>query len=418
MDQVESNAIAEICLGKENNIDKSKNNVAVSWKILERLTSLKEVNPFVTDAKGMYLRNVVLAGVFTAKTKEGKYLKKEIVLTEESYKTKMVECIDNIMFYWAKAWNTLLSTQPNESNIQWSKKRKGEWEGKKINRFKINRFPDEAQEIVKTMFLVNKRMLKSCPTIGTFGFFPREIMNIIIQYVLYNYVKFVVIADDRVHEVLNSVTIPFIKKIGHKTQSITSSIPQSSLQSSPQSSSSTIKPLFTNSKKRKVEIINDVVQLFSSQHKIDNDAKMLCQKLPSVIGIITASNETHSVSANIVNPNKKPFFMIGRVWNEEIIHNYPRRTFVRRELDDVDLDLKEFASSKKISRNHMKVRFNPFNRTLECYFMGLNHPKLNGEVVIKNKWVTLGNPEMMELLNDENQLAGTEKILLTFQLLL
>ena len=196
-----------LCLGElQLLIDKTpvkRRVINVSWnKTLLVIKQLKNCNPFSRDAKGHFLRNVILTGCLWEKV--GKFEKIEIVYSDTIYQKDIVHCIDNLMFFNAKYWNQKF--EPFGKNGEWSKKtplsphqneEEREREQKRIRwekktSFRIDLFPSEAKEISIQMLLVNKRLNNQINSDNSnnraYGLLPRGVLNIVIGYVLSNYI--------------------------------------------------------------------------------------------------------------------------------------------------------------------------------------------------------------------------------------
>jgi len=321
------------CTGKfnPNHISRSVN---VTWGHIKNIKRLTHCNPFYRDAKGVFLRNAVLTGCITER--HGKYIRQEIMYSDNMYKDIIVECIDNHMFRHAKLWN---------------------------NRdlygvFNIKRFPIQAQNIVYNLLIVNKRLLNTKKNTNFFkyGFFPRDIMNIIVSHVLHNYIEEFIISDSSISDSLNTITIPSIKKI------------------------SKVKDNTRFKNKRKYEIIENVVSEFSEQSKKNRIMKKICNSCPHVLGYVKCKENDVEICCDILNPTLKPFIMVGRTWQ----NNGSGLRF-----DNVDLDCVNLVDAKKISRNHIKLRYDPLMKKIQVYFFGRNTTLLNNKFLEHKQWTTL-----------------------------
>ena len=214
---------------------------------------------------------------------------------------------------------------------------------------------------------MNKKLRSTTNSFSTYGFFPRDVMNIIISYVLYNYIDAFIISNDALKESLNTITIPYIKRINTAL----------SENKNPYHNDNEFK------RKRKFEIIQDVVYQLSEKQKKIRIMNNICTYMPKIIGYVKCIENDVERHCDILNPKIKPFIIIGRIW--QAVHNY------KSQFDIVDLNCSNFINGKKISRNHMKISYNPLSKKLQVRFIGRNAPILNNKSLDFDQLIELNN---------------------------
>jgi hypothetical protein len=343
------------CVGPFNPHDEERL-VNITWNVIKDIKNLTSCNPFMTDSKGVFLRNTVLTGCITEK--HGKYVKQTIKYTHSNYRDQIVDCIDDHMYRCANLWNSSVI-----SNFWYP-----DGISNRVRNLRIHFFPIQAQNIVINLLLINKRLVKQNEKdsiIYKYGLFPREIMNIIIGHVLNNYIDHFIISNESLSQSLNTITIPYIKNIGYSTCTSKEGLSDDR---------------FAN--KRKGEIIENVVSEFSKQRKKIKLLKTACNSLPDIIGYIICKDTSADKESicDILNPKIKPFMMIGR---KSINDNFALK------FDEVNLDCAGFREWKKISRNHIKVRYNPYIKKIQLYFIGRNRPMFKENLMEYKTWTTV-----------------------------
>ena len=361
----------------------TKNNV--TWADIQKISKLlcKGANPFIRDTEGNYLRNIVLCGYWFNKNHENSIetIKIEIKEMNVMYQTKIVEMLDERMYILANNWNehVKFETQDFECN-------NGEGtiaiKSVEVNKLMNVHFVPLLREVAFQFCLVNKRLSQ-----GTFayGLFPREVSVLILKYVASNIVANLT-SQECIKKTLQMFTIPNILNVGKNALKITERHGCYEIEENGENgendASTKLKKL---QRKRKVEIVDSVSSYWLSSYDKSKKAKQICQNIPDVVGIITATSEKETASAKIMNPQLKPFTVVGRVFSEQ-------SRFVR---DSVDLDVSKFVNNRKISRNHAHVRYNPFTHKIEIKIVGINIMALNGHMIHFNRWHQMESSDIL-----------------------
>lgn len=327
-------------------------------------------NPFIRDICGNYLSTVVFFGFWWTTHCSLSHINVNIARIGDGHshpQTKHKIYLDYTEITYQKYVLAMLKKSMYDRAYSFDKIfRQGSFHWAKI----IPEFMISAKEFL----LVNKR-LNSKKNVCTYGLFPREIVIIILQNVAAN-VVFGILNNTK--NSLKSFTIDNIYKIGtvaSNVKGVCGKVDISNLQK------------LKRKRPRKCELIDEVDLICSSTKKYESEFEYECSKLPYVVGTIIATDNLDTnmmLTYNIPNPKTKPFVMVGRSFDKKREGLY---------LDNVDMDMKGFQNSSRISRNNMKVRFNPITSKIEVLLIGRNGLgiKRNNEYVAIDKswWVPI-----------------------------
>jgi hypothetical protein len=189
-----------------------------------------------------------------------------------------------------------------------------------------------------------------------------------IGYVIENIVSDII---NNTKDSLGSFTIDDIYKI-------------SSIVSSDQQNTTNLKK-----RQRKQNLIDEVDSLCFSARKHQRILNQKTAQLPSIVGTIIATCGDKILTYDIPNPSIKPFVMVGRQFDE----SKQKQSHLR--LDQVDFNVDSFPESMRVSRNNMKVRYNPFTSQIEVLLIARNEIAIiqsEGNVLQitdKSKWIPI-----------------------------
>lgn len=333
----------------------------ILWKDIEIIKSLLNngANPFIRDIKGNFLTTVVFFGywwksscsyqppfhlsniqnqtkVWISNGCAHKLQRKRITIPpqDNDYKTHVLMMLTNSMY----EFSTKFYKKSIAHASYWS--------------LLVPTFNVYAKEVL----LINKS-LSIEENVCTYGLLPRDVIKIILGYVIENIISDII---NNTKPSLSSFTIEAIHRIANTVK---------------------IDNHICLKRQRKQNLVDEVDLICSNAKKHKEDFNRACSKLPDVVGTIFATDGTKILSCDIPNPNIKPFLMVGRIYTQ----HENRRLY----LDKVDFDLISLDLSQRVSRNNVKVRYNPFTLQIEILVIGRNTLTIKGREIDKSKWLTI-----------------------------
>lgn len=355
----------------------------ILWQDIEKIKTLLNdgANPFIRDIKGNFLTTVVFFGFWwtsscgyqpqlhwhnkpNAKNQKvwisdgcvHKSQRKKIILPSQDndYKTYIIRLLTNSMHEFSTKFykKTILH------DSHWS--------------MLVPEFNVYAMKVL----LINKS-LNIDGNMCTYGILPRDIITIILGYVIENIISDII---NNTKPSLSSFTIDNIHMIANTVK---------------------IDNQICLKRQRKQNLVDKVDLICSESKKHKNNFIQKCSLLPSVVGTIIVTDGMKTLLCDIPNPNIKPFLMVGRSYTQHENRN--------RYFDQVDFDLISLESSQRVSRNNIKVRFNPFSFQIEILLIGRNTLTIDGEPIDKSKWRTImpGDVIIQETTNIQYSFINT-----------
>ena len=355
---------------------------------IERLLFIDGANPFIRDVCGNYLSTVVFLGFWwttycqlehlTSFSKikselddiinidirgeeckcRGQKSKQKIIVkyAESEYQTHVYNLLKKRMYEVACEFEK--KTQIHD--LYWAQI--------------LPRFVNVARQFLLINGSLAKQTMKFVTNICTYGFFPRDIAYILLRHISMNIVFDIL---NNTKDSLNTFTIENIYDIGKN---------MSHAKGTYSNNVSTKLIDLKKKRPRKNILVNEIDSICLNVKKQKDEFGHECSKLPNVVGCVIATCNELTLTCDIQNPMIKPFIMIGRKYDK----NRPNCV----NLDNTDLDVTSFPHSSRVSRNNMKIRYNPITSQLEVLLIARNgliikRNNIDIPIIDKSWWIPL-----------------------------